>query len=214
MLAGALGLAALLAVVRRARATPRMSAPFVLVVALMLVACRRGTTESTDAGFVATTTDEKKPLELVGPVQPVAPRAEREKLALALLAGEKPESAFPVVPAPLPRVVPTRGNVQLTGNVYQSSLLDFDRVLAGTRSRMRRCYSTGLDEAPTMSGSVTIEVVIVPNGEVDRATATETKGISPGVAACCTRVLRNVQFDAPGGTGARARVVVTLSPGP
>ena len=87
---------------------------------------------------------------------------------------------------------------------------DADRVVAGLRNRFRKCYQDGLNSDPNMSGKVLISAKVAPNGEVQSANIASNSGLSPGVASCIARVVKNAQFSAPGGGGSTLNIPVTF----
>lgn len=87
---------------------------------------------------------------------------------------------------------------------------DADRVVAGLRNRFRKCYQDGLNSDPSMSGKVTITAKVGPNGEVQSASPSSNTGLSPAVASCIARVVRNAQFSPPGGGGSTLNIPVTF----
>jgi TonB family protein len=87
---------------------------------------------------------------------------------------------------------------------------DADRVVAGLRNRFRKCYQDGLNSDPNMSGKVLISAKVAPNGEVQSANIASNSGLSPAVASCIARVVKNAQFSAPGGGGSTLNIPVTF----
>jgi hypothetical protein len=102
------------------------------------------------------------------------------------------------------------GDAQVGGSSASVPVSDADRVIAGLRPKFKACYQQGLNSDPTMSGKVVISAKIAPTGEVDSASPAENTGLSPTVASCIARAVRNAQFAAPGGTGSTLRIPVTF----
>jgi hypothetical protein len=89
-----------------------------------------------------------------------------------------------------------RGDAQVGNVTATPALANAQRVVAGLRARFRACYQQGLNTDPTMSGSVSIQLKVAPNGDVTAANVLSNKGLSVGVTACMARGARNAQFDA------------------
>jgi hypothetical protein len=86
---------------------------------------------------------------------------------------------------------------------------DGPRVLSSVRPRLRACYRVGLDNDPSMAGSLKLEVdVASPSGEVGEVEVLANTGLSPNVARCAQNVLRHAVFSVP---SAPASFVVTLA---
>jgi hypothetical protein len=86
---------------------------------------------------------------------------------------------------------------------------DADRVVAGLRSRFRKCYESGLGSNPSMSGKTVLAARVQPNGEVASVDVAENQGLSPEVTSCMARVLKNAQFTG-NGQFSTVRVPVTM----
>jgi outer membrane biosynthesis protein TonB len=108
------------------------------------------------------------------------------------------------------KVAGPTGDAQVGGTTASVAVSDADRVIASLRPKFKACYQNGLNTDPTMSGKVVISAKIAPTGEVDSANPAENTGLSPAVAACIARAVRNAQFAAPGGTGSTLRIPVTF----
>jgi TonB family protein len=67
---------------------------------------------------------------------------------------------------------------------------------------LRLCYKRGLDEDPTMQGSVRVTAQVGPNGEVRSASPSSGGSLSSGVIACVVNRVRSAQFGAPPSGGA------------
>ena len=61
-----------------------------------------------------------------------------------------------------------------------------------------------------MQGCVLVDTMVSPLGDVDRAHATLTEGLSPEVSECIVSVVREAKFSAPRGDGALLRIPVTF----
>jgi hypothetical protein len=83
-----------------------------------------------------------------------------------------------------------------------SDLPDAARTVNGMRAGLRACYKHGLDEDPTMQGSVRITARVGSNGEVTSATPSGGGGLSSSVIACLANRVRGSQFSAPANGGA------------
>jgi hypothetical protein len=65
----------------------------------------------------------------------------------------------------------------------------------------RHCYQKGLESDPSQAGRLVLQIHIAPSGEVDRATATTSTGLSASVVRCIERAAGRARFDAPGPSG-------------
>ncbi|EYF08940.1 Hypothetical protein CAP_0024 [Chondromyces apiculatus DSM 436] len=90
------------------------------------------------------------------------------------------------------------------GNVANAS-----SVVAGMSAGFRRCYNRGLQEDPTMKGSVRVTAKIGPNGEVLSATPSGG-GLSGTVISCVVARVMSAQFSPPEGGGATIVIPVTF----
>src|SRR5205085_787413 len=93
------------------------------------------------------------------------------------------------------------GDAQIGTTTASVPVSNAERVVASLRPKFRACYNKGLATDPSMSGSVTIVTKVAPNGEVTTADGSAVNGLSPDVVSCIARVVRNANFDAPGGSG-------------
>lgn len=94
---------------------------------------------------------------------------------------------------PLPPLV-----VENQTPIATAAISDADRVIAGLRSRFRKCYETGMQGDPTMQGKVVIGARIQPNGEVQSASVESNEGLSPAVAQCIAGTVKNATFTGNG----------------
>jgi len=100
------------------------------------------------------------------------------------------------------------GDAQIGATSASVPVSNAERVVAGLRAKFRSCYNKGLAQDPGMSGSVTIAAKVAPNGEVTSADNAGGGGLSPDVISCIQRVVKNAQFDAPGGSGSTINIPV------
>jgi hypothetical protein len=95
------------------------------------------------------------------------------------------------------------GNLNLSPpSVMGSDLPDAPRVVAGMQAGLRLCYKRGLEEDPTMQGSVRVTAQVGPNGEVRSAQPSGGGGLSSGVISCVVSRVRSAQFGQPASGGA------------
>ena len=87
-----------------------------------------------------------------------------------------------------------------------------EAVVATLRAGFRRCYELGLNDLPTMRGSVQIMARVGPNGEVLSASAAPAGSISSAVAGCVASRVRGAQFGPPRGGTAVISIPVKLTP--
>ncbi len=96
---------------------------------------------------------------------------------------------------------PPRGAVVRVGAIdVKGTIPGSERVVAGLRARFRSCYQTGVNNDPSMAGSLVLKVAVSTSGEVASADVTSNAGVSPGVAACVSGVVRRATFAPGGGT--------------
>lgn len=100
------------------------------------------------------------------------------------------------------------GDAQIGTTTASVPVANAERVVAGLRPKFRACYNKGLASDPGMAGGVTIVTKVGPNGEVATADASNVSGLSSDVVSCIQRVVRNAQFDAPGGSGSTINIPV------
>jgi hypothetical protein len=94
--------------------------------------------------------------------------------------------------------------------VSGGSVSNASAVVAGMAAGFRRCYNKGLQDDPTMKGSVRITAKIGPNGEVLSASPSGGGGLSPGVVSCVVARVQSAQFSPPEGGGATIVIPVTF----
>jgi hypothetical protein len=87
-------------------------------------------------------------------------------------------------------------------SVGGGELPDAARVVAGMQAGLRACYKRGLDENPTMQGSVRVTAQVGPNGEVRSASPSGGDGLSSGVISCVVGRVKGAQFGSPPSGGA------------
>jgi len=114
-------------------------------------------------------------------------------------------------PAPAP---PPDGDVQIAPFTPEAGppITGAERVIAALRTRVRACYRQGLARDPSMAGTLALDVVVAPNGDVDRTRVTRVTGIEGQTAACIASVVRRVEFDPPGGSGVTLPLNMTFVP--
>ncbi|KYF78617.1 hypothetical protein BE17_09355 [Sorangium cellulosum] len=103
------------------------------------------------------------------------------------------------------------GNAQVGGAaVSGGSVSNAPSIVAGMTAGFRRCYNKGLQEDPSMKGSVRITAKIGPNGEVISATPSGGSGLSGTVVSCVVARVQSAQFAPPEGGGATVVIPVTF----
>ncbi|MGK4002962.1 AgmX/PglI C-terminal domain-containing protein [Sorangium sp. So ce1036] len=103
------------------------------------------------------------------------------------------------------------GNAQVGGAaVSGGSVSNAPAVVARMTAGFRRCYNKGLQEDPTMKGSVRITARIGPNGEVLSATPSGGSTLSGTVISCVVARVQSAQFAPPEGGGATIVIPVTF----
>ena len=100
------------------------------------------------------------------------------------------------------------GDAQIGATTSSVPVSNAERVVAGLRPKFRACYNKGLASDPGMAGGVTVVTKVAPNGEVSAADSSNVSGLSSDVVSCIQRVVRNAQFDAPGGSGSTINIPV------
>jgi len=105
------------------------------------------------------------------------------------------------------------GNASIGGAaVAGGSVANASSVVAGMAAGFRRCYNRGLQEDPTMKGSVKITAKIGPNGEVLGASPSGGGGLSGTVISCVASRVASAQFAPPDGGGATIVIPVSFFP--
>ena len=105
----------------------------------------------------------------------------------------------------------SQGEVQMSAPTVTVPIANVERVVAGLRSRFRACYRAGVASDPSMTGKLTLTAVVLPNGEVGTVDVAQNTGLSPSVASCAARGLKNTTFDSPGGSsGSIVTVPITF----
>ncbi|WP_437671036.1 AgmX/PglI C-terminal domain-containing protein [Sorangium sp. So ce131] len=103
------------------------------------------------------------------------------------------------------------GNAQVGGAaVSGGSVSNASSVVAGMAAGFRRCYNKGLQEDPSMKGSVKITAKIGPNGEVLSASPSGGSNLSGTVISCVVARVQSAQFAPPEGGGATVVIPVTF----
>jgi len=103
------------------------------------------------------------------------------------------------------KVVPV-GNVTGGGASMSVPVQNAEAVIrSGLFPAAKRCYQTGLNSDPTLSGRVSLTIQVGPSGEVSGVTASQS-GLNAQVAGCISAAARRLQFQAPGGSGSTISV--------
>jgi hypothetical protein len=141
-------------------------------------------------------------------------RAAREQKVLALLGGQTADEELPVAEQPPGVARGPSGNVTLGAVVFSGlAVADADRVMAGLRGRIRRCYEAGLDVDPNLKGHLEVALVVAADGEQISTSVAKNVGLTPAVAECARDVVRRATFSPPSGGGkAAASVRITFDP--
>lgn len=180
--------------------------------------------------------------EVAGPDFPAAEigacaSAEKKDIAAAVSTGAvpvvvrvEPESKVQSVVAVLAALAPAgladpsietilsgrgpRGGAAIGGaSVSGGSVGNAGAVVAGMAAGFRRCYQRGLQEDPTMKGSVRITAKIGPSGEVLSASPSASS-LSGTVTSCVAGVVSSRTFSPPEGGGATIVIPVSFMPQP
>ncbi len=105
------------------------------------------------------------------------------------------------------------GSASIGGaSVAGGSVANASAVVAGMAAGFRRCYNRGLQEDPTMKGSIKITAKIGPNGEVLGASPSGGGGLSGTVVSCVASRVASAQFSPPDGGGATIVIPVSFFP--
>jgi outer membrane biosynthesis protein TonB len=103
------------------------------------------------------------------------------------------------------KVVPV-GNVTGGGASMSVPVQNAEAVIrSGLFPAAKRCYQTGLNSDPTLSGRVSLTIQVGPSGEVSGVTASQS-GLNAQVTGCISAAARRLQFQAPGGSGSTISV--------
>lgn len=95
-------------------------------------------------------------------------------------------------------------------SVSGGTIANASTIVAGLTTGLKRCYQRGLsEEDPKMIGSLRVEAVVGPNGEVKSAKTSGGNTLSDTVKSCVAKRVNAVQFDKPS-TGA-ATVIIPIS---
>ena len=119
---------------------------------------------------------------------------------LAALGADVLPSARMGQPGERPFGLGPRGEAKLNPADVTGKITNADRVIAGMRGRMRACYNSGLQQDPSMEGSIKLKAKIDEKGEVTSAEITSNTGLSTAVGTCVTNVVRRAQFEGGPGT--------------
>ncbi len=119
---------------------------------------------------------------------------------------------------PGPDAHASRGNVAvgygpspgIYGVVGGGTVANAASIVAGMKPGFQRCYNQGLQEDPSMKGSVRITAKIGSNGEVLSASPGGGGSLSGTVIACVTARVASAQFAPPDGGSATIVIPVTF----
>ena len=125
--------------------------------------------------------------------------------SLADKGGGAPASAGSATKVKGPTGSASIGGAAVSGG----SVANASQVVAGMAAGFRRCYNKGLQEDPSMKGSVRITARIGPNGEVISASPSGS-GLSGTVISCVAARVSSAQFAPPEGGGATIVIPVTF----
>jgi hypothetical protein len=187
--------------------------------ASLLLACHATSPESatsTDAadgsGGVADAA-ARIPLDAPTPAAPLVTRADREKNALAILAGETPPGGFgaAVDPDELGLLSdPARPSVSVTAKIVVGDAA-LDGALKTSRPMQARCYERGLEGDASMKGTLRVDLERPASGGA-RVTVQKNLGLSAPVVTCCTRAIGRTLDAMPSAHGEHAVVELTFAP--
>ncbi len=105
----------------------------------------------------------------------------------------------------IPRVMIGQPNAQ--GDLDKAIIR---RYIKRNIQRITYCYEKELLATPDLSGTVSTQFFIRPDGKVAQAAAS---GVSPRVASCVAGVIRNIEFPKPkGGGGVQVNYPFTMRP--
>ncbi len=102
----------------------------------------------------------------------------------------------PAQPSGLAGVAGPQAQVQLSAAKSTVPIADLDRVLAGSRARLRAICQSGVRTDPALDGSADLTLTIEPDGSVSSAVVKHTK-LTPTIAAGMERVFKGLQFSTP-----------------
>jgi hypothetical protein len=103
------------------------------------------------------------------------------------------------------KVVPV-GNVTGGGASMSVPVQNAEAVIrSGLFPAAKRCYQTGLNSDPTLSGRISLTIQVGPSGEVTGVSANQS-GLNGQVAGCISAAARRLQFQPPGGSGSTISV--------
>lgn len=161
----------------------------------------------------------------LAPAASSASRDERQKAALAVLAGEAPVARLAVVatepgetlnPNLRDALAPRRrgGRVRMLPAQVDGKLPPdvVTRVVRGRFAQLRACYDRRLADSPLIAGKLTIELDLDAEGRVTRAGDKGSDFPDRVTVNCFAAALRNVTFPkAEGGTKATVPFVLELA---
>jgi hypothetical protein len=71
---------------------------------------------------------------------------------------------------------------------------DIQKALSARSMGFQDCYADALANDPTLSGTITLEVVVPPSGQVSKVTARESSLNNPSVVRCIEEVASGLTF--------------------
>ncbi len=85
-----------------------------------------------------------------------------------------------------------------------------DATVARLRVKFRRCYETGLNKNPDISGKVTLRITIGLSGAVESVSSTTSGNLPASVVQCVERAAKSRDFPPPQGAVAVIKVPVSF----
>jgi hypothetical protein len=109
-----------------------------------------------------------------------------------------------------------QGAVVLWGvpRVTGGLLTDLEPTLRRMRAGVRACYERFLEgsEEPETTATLSLRLVVMPNGSVRRASASEVVGLDQGTVDCIVRRAQMATLPPPVSEGAEVTLPITLRP--
>lgn len=109
--------------------------------------------------------------------------------------GTGPEIGFGRRPSKVPGPI-RPGPVEVKGSLSKETIR---RIVRRQLRRVRHCYEQGLHRRPDLSGRVSVKFLIAPSGIVRAAAISRTSLGDVRVEQCIAKVMRQLDFPAPGG---------------
>jgi hypothetical protein len=143
----------------------------------------------------------KPPVERTRTRQPADAPASSSLAALGQISEPPREEGGPVVVFAPPRVM---------GGL----LTDFEPALRRMRAGVRACYERflGEEDEPPPASALSLHVVVMPNGSVKSAKATDVSKLSASAVDCIVRRAQVATFPPPVGEAAEVIVPIQLRP--